>query len=283
MKRIPLLAAILLTGCTGLFFYPTRTRYINPEDLGAIYEMTRFPTETGESLGGMFFPARRKPALGTVVHFHGNAQNMSAHFTFAYWLVNHGFNVFVFDYRGYGISEGKPGVKRAVQDGVAAIRYVRARKDVAADRVVVFAQSLGGAIAIAALAQMKEPPVRALAIDSSFSSYSTVAQDKLGKLWPTWPLQWPLSRLLFSTRWHPKRHVAGLPKMPLLFIHGTADRVIPYREGQRLFERANEPKEFWTIENGRHTDAFTRHGAVYRKRLAAFFKKSLERGPVPAP
>ncbi len=283
MKVLPILAAVLLTGCTGLFFYPTRARYLNPEDLGAIYETVRFPTETGESLGGMFFPARRRPALGTVVHFHGNAQNISAHFTFAYWLVNHGFNVFVFDYRGYGSSEGKPGVARAIQDGIAAIRYVGGREDVAADRVVVFAQSLGGAIAIAALARTEAPPVKALAVESSFASSSSVAQDKLGRLWPIWPLQWPLSRLLFSTRWHPQRHIAQLPQMPLLFIHGTADRIVPYREGKRLFALAHEPKEFWSVKNGRHTEAFTRHGAVYRTRLAEFFEKALERGSAPGP
>lgn len=276
---LPFIAAAALAGCTGIFFQPSRRLFLKPEDFGAIYETVRFASADGTRLTGLFFPARRTPATGTVVHFHGNAENMTTHFLFSSWLVDYGFHVLVFDYRGYGASEGRSSLRGAIEDGRAAIAYARSREDVDPKRVVVFAQSLGGALAIASLAGMPEPGIRALALESTFSSYSGVAQDKMARLLILWPLQWPLSRLLFSTAYHPSLLVGRLPRVPLLFVHGTADRVVPYRESAGLFARASEPKELWTVEGGDHTEAFIRRAARYRPMLAEFFRKAIDSAP----
>lgn len=271
--------AAALSGCTGMFFQPSRELLLKPEDTGAVYEAVSFTSSDGTRLTGLFFPARRSPAVGTVVHFHGNAENMTTHFLFASWLVDYGFNVFAFDYRGYGASEGKPELKGAIEDGKAAIAYARSRKGVEPERLVVFAQSLGGALAVASLAEMPGPVVRAVALDSTFASYSGVAQDKIAGLLVLWPIQWPLARLLFSSRYNPARLIDRLPRVPLLFVHGTADRVVPYREGMALFARAPEPKELWRVAGGGHTDAFARRAGSYRPKLAEFFRKALDHPP----
>jgi fermentation-respiration switch protein FrsA (DUF1100 family) len=83
------------------------------------------------------------PAKGTVVHLHGNAQNMSAHFSFTSWLPQAGFNLLIFDYRGYGKSGGTPSRAGLVLDSIAAIRYVQNRPNIAPNRVILLGQSLG--------------------------------------------------------------------------------------------------------------------------------------------
>lgn len=268
--------ALLSFGCTRLFFQPSSVLYPGLDSTGVRYETVRFSSLDKTELTGIFFPSTLDPAKGTVVHFHGNAENMTTHLFFSYWLAERGFNVFVFDYRGYGASEGVPSVKGAVEDGVAAIRYVRGRKDVDPDKLLVFGQSLGGALAVASISQGGFSGIRALVLESPFSSYRSIAQDKLSRFFLTWPLQRPLSRLLISDRFSPAELIGGLPSFPILVIHGDSDPIIPYREGKILFERAREPKEFWTVPGGRHTQAFTRFGSLYRPKLEEFFTKALK-------
>ncbi len=285
MIRFLLPAALLLsTGCTKLFFYPSGKLYYHPEDLGAKYDTVRFRAPGGPLLTGMFFPAVGGEAEGTVVHFHGNAQNMTTHFVASYWLKDHGFNVFVFDYRGYGASEGKkPSVREALADCETALRYVRSRPDVDPDKIAAFGQSLGGSLAVTTIARMSDAGVRALIIEGSFSSYSSIARDKIKRIFFLRPLRWPLSLLFFTTRYHPTRHMKRLPEMPILFVHGDKDDIVPIEEGKKLFALAREPKEFWTVPGGGHTEAFTRYGATYRPKLAAYLRSAFSPDATEAP
>jgi len=150
------LALLLLTGCVqSAFYHPDRVLYDSPARLDLKFEQMTFASKDGTRLVGWFIPARGyadpKRAKGTVVHFHGNAQNMSAHWQFVDWLPQRGFNLFVFDYRGYGASQGSPEPKGVFEDSVAALDYVRARPDVDPRRLLVLGQSLGGTNAIAAV------------------------------------------------------------------------------------------------------------------------------------
>lgn len=273
-----LAAAAALSGCTRVFFQPSGGIFARPEDYGARYEVARFPSQDGTELTGLFFPASPGPARGAVVHFHGNGENMTSHFLFSFWLREHGYHVFIFDYRGYGASGGTPDLRGAVQDGAAALRYLRTRPEVDPERMAVFGQSLGAAIALAALDQDGGAGVRALVLESPFASFRSIAQDKLSRFFLTWPLQWPLSRLLFSDRYRPERMIRRLPPRPLLVVHGDADRVVPIEHGRRLFAAAREPKQFWTVPSGRHAEAFTRFGSEFRPRLVGFLSDALS-GP----
>ncbi|MFZ5862055.1 MAG: alpha/beta hydrolase [Nitrospirota bacterium] len=268
--------AVFLGACDNLFYHPSRTMFIDPVSIGFSYEEAHFTSLDGTRLHGWFFPAdfpEGHEAAATVIHFHGNAENISTHFQAAAWLVREGFNVFIFDYRGYGQSSGQPDTDAIQSDATAAVRWVRARPGVDPDRLVFFGQSLGVAIAVHA-ARHERAGLRALVLESGFAGYRRIAREKLASSWITWPLQWPLS-FLVSDRYRPIDDIARIGRVPVLLIHGTADPVVPYHHAEALFAAANEPKLLWTISGGGHTSAFVRHGDEYRPRLVAFLNEHL--------
>ena len=272
------LAGLVCQGCVGrMFYHPDREVYDTPARHGLPYEEVTFPSRDDTRLTGWFVPAIGTPK-GTVIHFHGNAQNMTAHFAYVAWLPAEGFNLFVFDYRGYGKSAGKPDRQGVYEDSLAALNYVERRPDIAHDRLIVLGQSLGGANAIVALGSSPRRGVRAVAIDSAFSSYLGIVRDKLREMPLLSWFRWPLSYLLIGDRLSPEAYIGRIAPTPLLLIHGTADGVIPYGQGKRLFERAGEPKQFWTIDGGNHTEAFAEPGSPYRRRLVDFFNEALGKG-----
>ncbi len=268
-----LAAAVMLTGCSfhRFFYFPNRNLYLDPQKLNLSYEMKWFPSTNGKKLFALYFQTDQPPK-GIVVHFHGNYGNVSNHFLGSSFLVHHGFDVLVFDYEGYGGSEGHPSPARTVQDGVAALRYAATLNRNPKGGVVVLAQSLGGAIAIPAM--VLEPLARAAVIQSSFTNYRSIARDVLKRSWITWIL-YPIYPSLLYTDYQPIRYVSRLPRIPLLFIHGTADKVIPAKMTKALYARANEPKELWIVEGAGHNDLRQTVGDPYDERVAAFFTAAL--------
>jgi fermentation-respiration switch protein FrsA (DUF1100 family) len=270
-----LLLTLQIQGCVSSMFYqPDRKVYDSPDRHGLKYEQVTFPSGDGTRLSGWFIPAVGTPR-GTVIHFHGNAQNMTAHFGFVSWLPAQGFNLFVFDYRGYGSSAGRPDRRGVFEDSLAALDYIAARPGIDHNRLLVLGQSLGGANAIAAVGSRAPGSVRAVAIDSAFASYQGIVHDKVAAMPLLSLLRTPLSHLLIGNDLSPEVVVANIAPTPLLIIHGTADPVVPYSHGKRLFELARESKQFWTIEGGEHTEAFADPGSGYRQRLVAFFDGAL--------
>jgi fermentation-respiration switch protein FrsA (DUF1100 family) len=270
----------LLVGCDHLFYYPSRTSFIDPVSIGFPYQDVFFNSLDGTRLHGWFFAPKGGPdvAKATVIHFHGNAENISTHFQAVAWLAHEGFNVFVFDYRGYGQSDGEPNKDGIQDDAVAAVRWVRGRPDVDPDRLIFFGQSLGAAIAVHLAAGQERAGLRVVVLESGFSSYRAITREKLAASFLTWPLQWPLS-LLVSDRDRPRDDIAKIAPVPVLIIHGTADPVVPYHHAQALYAAAREPKTLWTIPDGGHTSALGRYGAIYRPRLVAFLNQQLADAP----
>lgn len=263
-------------GCvSGMFYHPDRTVYDSPDRHGLKFEEVTFPSRDGTRLTGWFIPAVGPPR-GTVVHFHGNAQNMTSHFSFVSWLPAQGFNLFVFDYRGYGKSEGRPERQGLFEDSMAALEYVAGRPGIDHSRLLVLGQSLGGANAIAALGSRPFVGIRAVAIDSAFVSYRSIVRDKIGGMPFLSFFRAPLSHLLIGDSLSPDAVVARIAPIPLLIIHGTHDTVVPHSHGQRLFQLAGEPKQFWSIPGGEHTDAFADPASTYRQQLVDFFNQALE-------
>lgn len=267
---------LLLTACDRLFFYPEKQLQRTPAALGLPYEDVSFPSTDGTMLHGWFLPARGK-AKATIVFMHGNAENISTHFGAVYWLPAHGFNVFVWDYRGFGHSEGQPDIEGVHRDARAALQYVIGRPDVDPGKIVLFGQSIGAAIALHTAATTSHP-LLAVVAESAFSRYSAIMREKMAASLITWPFQWTT---VFLTRGYDPLDAVRRIHIPLLLIHGDHDRVVPLHHAQELYDNANPPKQLWIIESGGHIGAFTPEHQAYRKRLVAFLETlaSLHRQP----
>ena len=269
--------AFLLSGCVNaLFYFPNHEVYQTPQTGGLAYREVSFASGDGTKLSGWFVPAVGR-ARGTVVHFHGNAQNMTAHFSYVGWLPKQGYNVFVFDYRGYGKSAGRPEREGVFEDCAAALDCARSQRDVDPERLLVFGQSLGGANAIATLGENTNATrgVKGIAIDSAFFSYRSIIRDKINMIPVLSLLRWPLSYVIVSNGHSPGNAIAKLPAgVPLLLLHGRKDSVVPFAHAERLFTAAHEPKDLLLADDCNHTEAIMKSPA-YRAALLDFFDRAV--------
>lgn len=262
------------SGCASQYFYFPRAEMLRtPVDLELAYEDVTFASEDGTALHGWLIQATEQPAKGTIVHLHGNAHNISAFLPLVHWLPREGYNLFTFDYRGYGQSAGEAERDGIQADAEAALRHIANRDDIDTSRLVLLGQSLGGAKGIVAAARVHPPGLRAVIVDSTFYSYRSIVRDKLGLLPVVKYVKWPLSYLVILDRHSPHKSVGELAPVPLLILHGTRDEVIPVRHAERLYEAASEPKTYWKLEGGRHGDAFVQ--ASLRERLLAYLDEVL--------
>lgn len=254
-------------GCTGVFFQPQATIVRTPDELGLAYEDVYFRTADGLVLNGWFLPARGR-AHGTLLFLHGNAENISTHIGSVYWLPQQGFNVFLPDYRGYGRSQGKPTLPGLQEDIDSSVRYLIGRSDVDPRQLVVFGQSLGGALAVhyAAHSGYREH-IRSLVIDSAFASYRDIAREKLAGLWLG-----PLA-ITVQDEYSPIRSIATISPIPVLIIHCENDVIIPVAHARRLYEAAKPPKDLWIIPNCGHIQAL--RAQAVRERFAAYLNSRL--------
>jgi fermentation-respiration switch protein FrsA (DUF1100 family) len=218
-----------------------------PEDI-------RFKTTDNLMLHGWFF--RTTEAKGSILVLHGNAQNLGTHVNSVLWLVQAGFNVFIFDYRGYGNSEGKTSLDGVHKDAEAALETLLSLPGVDQNRVFVLGQSIGGSIAIylAATTPHREN-IRALIVESAFVGYRQIAREKMDSFWLTWPFQYPLSYLVPDT-YSAIRWIGKIAPIPILILHGSDDAVVPVHHGRLLFDAALQPKDFWITRTPGHISSF---------------------------
>ena len=260
------------TGCTSLFFYPQKELLDNPAAQKFSPQDIWFKAEDGVKLHGWFFSGGRN-AKGTVLVLHGNAENLSTHVNSVLWLIDEGFNLFIFDYRGYGRSQGSSDIKGVHLDAEAALKTLLSLPRVANGKVIVLGQSIGGAIAVYTVANTPyKDKIAALVIDSAFSSYRLIAREKLSKFKITWLFQYPLS-FLVSDSYSPIRWIKKVSPMPLLIIHGERDPVVPIHHGQRLYDEALQPKEFWVSPEPGHISSFADEGV--REELVRYLQNRL--------
>lgn len=257
LKLAPLLAvAPLLSGCVErMFFYPDSERYAQPQSYGLQYEDVAITASDGTRLHGWWLPAK-VPARGSVLHLHGNAANVSNHLPLVAWLPAQGFNVLMFDYRGFGRSEGQPTLDGVVDDGAAALRYLRTRPGVDGSRLIVLGQSLGGATALRLLALDSEG-VRLAVIEASFASYRGIARDAARQSVVLAPLVSIAAPLLPGAQADPVAGIGAL-QVPLLIVHGTADEVIPIKHSEQLVAAAPPGTRFIRVEGARHMESLSR-------------------------
>ncbi len=264
-----LIAALVVYALIVLRVYVNQSRRIykplreiidTPDAHGFAYEDVELVADDGVRLHGWFVP--NAEADHVLLYFHGNTRNISHAIHSIELFQELGFSVFLFDYRGYGRSEGVPDEQGTYRDAEAAWRWLVETRGLAPDRIVLHGRSLGAAIA-SWLAARHTPA--ALVIESTFTSMPEVAAE----LYPLLP-----ARLLMRCR-YPVRENLRKVRCPVLVVHGREDELIPYRHGQALFEAANEPKVFMDIE-GRHYDGHIASGRRYFEGLAAFYARHLK-------
>lgn len=254
------------SGGNQLFYFPTADPQETPATWGVRYDDVWFKSKDGTKLHGWFLSSKRKPALGTVVFSHGNAGAIGHHLGFVTWLLPEGFNVFLYDYRGFGSSGGSIQRHGLIEDVWAAFDYVKSRPDVDRTRLISMGHSLGGAKSITALAEQPVPGVRAVISDGGFASYQGMADLIAGKV----------GRNIVTDEWAPKDWVAKISPLPLLFIHGTADEVVPFAQGKQLYAAAAMPKTLFTVQGGGHGDSLWRNKGEYRTKLVEWLKPRLQ-------
>lgn len=251
-----LLAGIILllsSGCSALLFHPERQYAPNPVAELFSPQDVYSPSGDGETLHGWLFKAKNPKA--TVLVFHGNASNISTHVNSVLWLAQAGFNLFVFDYRGFGHSSGEPDLAGVHRDGLAAFKHLLALPEVSSRRIAILGQSLGGSVAtyVAATAPERER-VNLLLLNSCFFSYHQIVREKLADLFITWPFQYPLS-WLFNNDYSPGLWIDSVTS-PLVIIHDQNDRVVPFHHSKQLYSTAGEPKQMLTTSGLGHISSF---------------------------
>lgn len=235
-------------------FHPDKKIAYTPEDIGLEYEQVYFTTSDGIRLNGWYVPAPE--SRGTLLFFHGNAGNISHRLESLEVFHGLGLSVFIFDYRGYGESEGKASVEGTALDALAAWKWLAEEKGTPPDKIVVFGRSLGGAVAMELMRHIRP---KALILESTFSSLPDMARVKFLT---------PLVRLLIGDIWNSEEAARTLT-VPTLVIHSPEDEIVPFRLGTRLYEALAGEKAFVEIEGG-HNEGFSQSMLIYRPALDAF-------------
>jgi fermentation-respiration switch protein FrsA (DUF1100 family) len=265
------IAVVVLVGYLGygLVLYVMQPKFVysplqempyTPDELGLDFENVTFNSADGLQLNGWYIPASGSEL--TVLFCHGNGGNMMHRLDSINFLYNLGLNCFIFDYRGYGNSEGKPSEEGTYLDARAAYRWLTKKKKIAPHKIIVFGRSLGGCIAAQLTTKVR---AKALIIESAFTSYVDIGQ----RFYPYMPVRWFAS---FSYR--TADYVKDV-KIPVMIIHSKNDDVIPFEFGLQLYEAANEPKEFVEIF-GNHNDGFLTSGEIYEKAWTKWLKSLQE-------
>ena len=259
---------LVWAGQRTLIYFPDRD-VPSPAVTGlADVEAVRIQAEDGVTLQAWFLASRAQQPSPAVIVFNGNAGNRAYRSSLAAALRGLGLSVLLFDYRGFGDSDGSPTEAGLNEDARAVWRYVAGRSDVRADRLVYFGESLGSAVAVR-LAVEHAPA--ALILRSPFTSLVDV-----GRLhYPILPVRW-----LLRDRFSSVDAIASV-RSPLLIVAGDRDRIVQLEQSRRLFERASEPRELVVVRGADHNDAALFDGRelieAVRKFVGAHVKGSAAR------
>ncbi len=238
-------------------FFPDRAHEFSPGTMHLDYEEVIFKTEDRKTLHGWFFP--NQAATPVLIFFHGNAGNISHRLDNVVHLLKQGLGVFIFDYRGYGKSTGRPSEKGIYKDGLAAYDYLHRKRNVPPGQILLFGRSLGAAVAAEVALKRR---VRGLIMESAFTTTKDMAK--------TMPLFALLSPLLPAN--YNNMEKIGRISVPKLIIHGEEDDIVPIAMGRKLYEAAGPPKFFYPLPHAGHNDTYVAGGPAYFQTLNKFAK-----------
>ena len=239
-----------------LLFMPSSVMFQTPQNAGLTAEDLWIKTEDGVRIHGWYFP--NESAELVVIMSHGNAGNISGRIGIAETLLNSGAAVVLYDYRGFGQSEGKPTESGLYKDIEAVVHYLKAEKGYNENDMVMYGRSLGGAVAAYAATQFD---LRGLVLDSAFQNLRAMIRDA----YPFVPTA--LARYRFPT----DEYLIQLDGLPIMIMHSPGDEIVSYKQGQLLYEMINQPKMFVELRGG-HNDNFIASRDIIQQSWGAYLR-----------
>jgi fermentation-respiration switch protein FrsA (DUF1100 family) len=237
-----------------IVFQPMREIGATPADIGLAFRDVQFAGPGGRRLHGWYVPAEN--AHFTLLYCHGNAGNIGHRVESIRAFVQRGLSVFIFDYEGYGRSQGKPSEAATYADARAAYDHLVETEGLPPERIVLFGRSLGTAVAIELATRVRHA---GMVLESSFTS----AREVGARMYPWLPM-----RYLVRVHYDAQSLVADVSS-PKLFVHSLEDEMVPFGMGRRLYNRANRPKTLVRVRGG-HNDVYLLPGSEYESALEAF-------------
>jgi len=215
-------------------FIPQKNLDIDPAYIGLAFEDVYFKTKDNLKINAWFIPADK--AKYTIIFFHGNGGNIGHRLEKLRILNEIGVNVFIVDYRGYGNSQGRPSEKGVYVDAKAAYDYLIQEKIMSSENILIYGESLGGAVAVDLASKVD---VAGVILESTFSS----GRDMAREFYPFIP------PIVFTDFFNSASKVSKI-KFPKLFIHSKSDEIVPFSLARKLYSKAVEPKYFVEIVGG---------------------------------
>lgn len=262
------LAIVLYIGQSSLVFMPSKDVIETPEVLGIKFENIQITTRDNINLDTWFVPAKDNDLVGkgVILFCHGNGGNISNRISYLPIFRELGLATFLFDYRGYGKSGGTPSEEGTYADVEAAWQYLTQERQISPQKIIIYGESLGGAIASYLAQKISQSNGNNNAGSLVLASTFTSINDRAAELYPFMPIRF-LSRFSYNS-------IDRLPsiKIPVLVIHSIDDEIIPFHHGERNFQVANQPKKLVKLR-GDHNGGFLDSLETYRNGLHEFIQR----------
>lgn len=255
-------------------FFPLAEIEFTPEFINLTYEDVYIETKDNIKINGWFIPHLPQDRIGlgqegagfiphpnakyTILFCHGNAGNIGQRMDKIDLLHQIGTNIFIIDYRGFGRSQGRPSEDGIYIDAQAAYGYLVNIRHIKPENIILYGESLGGAVAVDLASKVK---VMALIVEGTFSR----GRDMAKRMYPFLP------SILFSHKFDSLKKIKEV-KVPKLFIHSKDDEIVPLNLAKRLFNAACEPKYFVEMDGG-HNEGFLESQGKYTSSIASFIEK----------
>lgn len=212
-----------------------------------------FISSNGNRLNGWLLTSKKMKPIATILHFHGSAGNLLTQYQLILPLIDYGFQIFIFDYSGYGCSEGEPTHKTILQDGYSALQYINKQDDFRDTKTILYGQSYGGYLA-SIIGSNSQESVDVIVIEGAFSTLKKEAKYKA-----------PVFGNFVKSGIHADKEIQKNYK-PVLIIHSKEDQMVPIKLGQEIFDNANYPKEFYEIDGG-HISGLQRYSSEIANKI----------------
>jgi uncharacterized protein len=246
-----------------LIFFPPTEIATTPAEVNLPYKEVWLPVSTGKIHG--WWIKSSQPNAPALLYFHGNGSNIGDLINRASRFHQLGLSVLLIDYRGYGKSSGPfPNESLVCEDAQAALTYLTQTRQLPPHRIFLYGHSLGGAVAIELAS--RHPQLAGIIIEGSFTSVSAVAKEI--SLYRLFPIDWILTQKFDSINKIPNL------KMPMLFIHGTADDIVPSKMSQELYAVAPQPKQLLLVPEAGHDDVAKLGGVKYLQAIEQFIEQA---------